>query len=274
MTNLDDLERNLLADARAFIEPDRADEQRVYSQLSAALVLGGAATASGIVAPDRGASAALRHFGSTSRALAVSAALVSAVAGFGAGFVTGRHSQRADATVARAVVAPPPAALPSTPALAVSAPSTGDKVPESTAQPKRHGKSAEPAARLQPDAIETESTTTDSVAADPIGEEVALLKRAERAIRYENALLALGLLRELDRRFPQGKLLDERAAARVMAQCLQLEPDAARAAGESYLRRASSNLYHDRVRRLCSVADAAPAEKDATPEKALTPSGD
>ncbi len=101
-----------------------------------------------------------------------------------------------------------------------------------------------------------------------------MLERVDQAIRSSEPQLALGLIRELDQRFPKGKLLDERAAARVMAQCLQLEPAAARQAGENYLRKAPGRAYHERVRQLCGLVEAVPNARTTAPEKVSGPSGD
>jgi hypothetical protein len=94
-------------------------------------------------------------------------------------------------------------------------------------------------------------------AAQPdLGAEVALLERAERAIRAGEGALALSFVDELDHKFPSSPLREERAAARILAQCVNARSsatparDAARAAAERFLAR-SSSVYADRVRRLC-----------------------
>ena len=93
-------------------------------------------------------------------------------------------------------------------------------------------------------------------------EELDLLRRAERTIRSGNSLVALGLLRDLDERFPKGQLLEERTAARVMAKCQLDEKDAARARGNAYLFAHPQSVYADRVRTLCQE-DFAKATKDS-----------
>ncbi len=109
---------------------------------------------------------------------------------------------------------------------------------------------------------------------DSIAEEVSLLRRAERAIRSREPELALGFIQELDRRFPHGKLLDERSAARVLANCLELEPDAARRAGEDYLSRTRGHVYDERVRLLCGLDENAQSAKSGAGEKDSKASGD
>jgi hypothetical protein len=88
--------------------------------------------------------------------------------------------------------------------------------------------------------------------------EVALLERAERAIRAGEGALALALLEELEQKFPASTLREERAAARVLAGCEQAGSngaaarEAARVAAERFLAQGSA-LYADRVRQLCEL---------------------
>lgn len=99
-------------------------------------------------------------------------------------------------------------------------------------------------------------------APDPFGDEVSLLQRAERAIRLGEAPLALSFLDELDRRFPQSTLSEERSAARVLAECALAAPDARRRA-ELFLRDREASVYSDRVRRLCGLERSTSAERAA-----------
>jgi hypothetical protein len=88
--------------------------------------------------------------------------------------------------------------------------------------------------------------------------EVALLERAERAIRAGEGARALALLEELEQKFPASTLREERAAARVLAGCEQAGSngaaarEAARVAAERFLAQGSA-LYADRVRQLCEL---------------------
>jgi len=92
---------------------------------------------------------------------------------------------------------------------------------------------------------------------DPFAEELALLERAERAIRSDQAALALSFLEELDQRFPKSSLLEERTAARVLAGCALGEP-LARTRAELFLRDRQASVYTDRVRRLCKLDVSTP----------------
>jgi hypothetical protein len=265
MTNLDDLERTILSEARAFIEPTVADEARILERL--ALGLGGVATISAIAAPRHGTLARLQRWLATRKAVALSCALLGAGAGFGAGFVVGHNNQRADvpsparfvedrdAESPRISAATPTAETPSDETKAVRAADESPAVLGSTPQ--------SPVFRR----TQSESNGSPLAVSDPIADELALLKRAERAIRARDSLLALGLLRELEQRFPRGKLLAERAAARVMAECQQQPPDVARRTGEAYLRGANSGVYNERVRRLCGISYSPSKQKGVSSDK-------
>jgi hypothetical protein len=95
---------------------------------------------------------------------------------------------------------------------------------------------------------------------DRFAAEVALLGRAERAIRAGEAALALALLDQLDREFSSPALGVERTAARALARCeasrsgSAAERAAARSAARELLTQGSS-LYADRVRKLCGLVD-------------------
>jgi hypothetical protein len=100
----------------------------------------------------------------------------------------------------------------------------------------------------------------DGESRDRFAAEVALLGRAERAIRGGEAALALALLEQLDREFPSSPLRVERAAARVLARCEASRSGSAaeRAAAQSAARELlsqGSSVYAGRVRELCGLAD-------------------
>jgi hypothetical protein len=84
-------------------------------------------------------------------------------------------------------------------------------------------------------------------------DELTLLSRAEHALRAGEAALALTFLDELERRHPRSTLLEERMAARLLADCLLDEPGArARAAG--FLRERQGSVYADRLQSTCAFA--------------------
>ena len=137
--------------------------------------------------------------------------------------------------------AAPAAPAPRTPSVGLDSPTPLGPRTASARAPARHTPSAR-------------SGTTP--AHDPFADELALLERAERAIRSDQAALALSFLDDLDQRFPKSSLLEERTAARVLADCALGEPPA-RARAELFLRDRQASVYTDRVRRLCRL-DALP----------------
>src|SRR5690606_23117475 len=88
--------------------------------------------------------------------------------------------------------------------------------------------------------------------ADPAGEELVLLARAERAIRASEPALALTFLDDLERRFPTSSMIEERRAARLLAGCALSNPGARRRA-ELFIEERAASVYTDRVRRSCGL---------------------
>jgi hypothetical protein len=116
------------------------------------------------------------------------------------------------------------------------------------ATPRAQGSSAAPSAthRAHPRAVPR------ATAADGFAEELALLRRAERATRSGDAALARSLIAELDARFPKTALRQERAALLVLVACLTSEP-AAQADARDFMRRHEQSLYIDRIRAACGL---------------------
>jgi hypothetical protein len=89
------------------------------------------------------------------------------------------------------------------------------------------------------------------------GEELALLQRAERAVRADNAALGLALIAELEAKYPRSKLLEERRAIELMAQCGAGATDGAVRA-ERFLREQPRSIYAARIEKLCSASVTPP----------------
>jgi hypothetical protein len=102
---------------------------------------------------------------------------------------------------------------------------------------------------------------------DPAAEELALLARAERAIRTGQPALALSFLDELDARFPGSTMLEERGAARLLADCALSAPGSRRRA-ELFLSDRAASVYTDRLRRSCGVETRAAIDPTPTPAAA------
>jgi hypothetical protein len=171
----------------------------------------------------------------------------------GVGFLSGylAHSsasprpepQRAAVVAASGTAVPQVVAEPSpvAPSDALDAPREPE--PEPAEAPRKR---SAPASPLPPPAA------TPGPASPAPGEELALLQRAERAVRADNAALALALIDELEARYPRSTLLEERSAIELLAHCRAGATDA-RTRAARFLRQHPSSLYAGRVRELCSL---------------------
>ena len=86
---------------------------------------------------------------------------------------------------------------------------------------------------------------------DPLTAEVALLRTAQGALRNHDGARALEALDTHARRFPDGVLAEERAAARVFALCELGRSAEARSAKASFLSLHPSSPTAERVRKAC-----------------------
>ena len=89
-----------------------------------------------------------------------------------------------------------------------------------------------------------------------MNDELALLRRVERALRNADPALALALLGELDERFPDTRLVEERQAARLLAGCRLQDPNAI-ARAHAFLHDNPASVYRQRVQLACEH-DTAP----------------
>jgi hypothetical protein len=96
-------------------------------------------------------------------------------------------------------------------------------------------------------------------------EAVRLLQRADRAVQNGQAGFAITLLDELDARFPDRILSEERAAMRVLAACASGDIAGARAAA-SKIPSGSGSIYDERIERSCVA-------RSETSEQSLEPQG-
>ena len=268
----DEIDRRFIRAAQRELAPSAADrgrnEARLLERLGPASPWGGPA-GSGLGLSRRGA----RSFGSGAIA-ALGAArgsrlgmlgvglVVGAVVGGWFGFGLGRSgvsSPRAApaADTPLVIAAPGPAQsepvraaplvpLPDTPSLE---PSGASAVPEREAAP-----AVADGARQRPASARPKGPRRPSAAApfeSSLSVEIAMLQRARRALNDENGRLALGIVLELDERFPKGVLVEERNATRILSLCqLERVGEAQRAARE-FLDRYPASVYAERVRESC-----------------------
>jgi hypothetical protein len=189
----------------------------------------------------------------------------------GAGFAAGYWSaQRTDTAPTRAnseargePAAPPSPVEPAVPpAVATPAPDTAARA--TRAEPARLA-ARDPASRRRHRPAEAgaqELTSAPATAA--LGDELALLRRVERALRAEDPALALALLSELEQRFPTTDLVEERAAANVLARCGTREPDW-RLVAERFLQKRPTSVYAERIRTSCALESTARGAGEGSP---------
>ncbi|HEU4578317.1 MAG TPA: hypothetical protein VFS67_08685 [Polyangiaceae bacterium] len=84
-----------------------------------------------------------------------------------------------------------------------------------------------------------------------LAQELALLQRARRALNRNDALLALGIVQSLDERFPDGVLMEERAATRILSLCQLGRSAEAGEQGQHFLLAHPRSVYAERVRHSC-----------------------
>lgn len=254
MRELDELERRVLDGARQSLEPAAADQSRVWAALS--LELGTAAIVAGpsMLAQTRtlSASEATKTVGGSLAVkwstLVGSAALIGA-AGFGSGYFVGTSADHRDSVTATQLRATPlPTLTPSPVARVVEQASEQNVVRQTNTQ--RPGRAAQGRSAV---AVPSAPAARPAAGDDAFYEELSLLQRAERAIRSNNPMVALALLGDLDEQYPRGKLLEERAAARVMAGCQQSLDANSQGAARRFLASRPQSVYAGRVQSLCAL---------------------
>ncbi len=88
-------------------------------------------------------------------------------------------------------------------------------------------------------------------AASSFAAELAMLRHARRALREGDGQLALRIVASLDERFPNGLLLEERGATRILGLCRMEHLPEARQQAHVFLRRYPASVYAERVRSSC-----------------------
>jgi hypothetical protein len=264
MTDSGTLERSLAA-LRAELSPSAADKLRLRARIVAPTLAGGAAS----TAAPLTRWAALQAAGS----LGVASGLVLLALGGSVGFWLGRdgaHELAANGAVAapRTLASSPRAGIaPSSPSVIAKAESAEAAIIElapvepATVEPAP----VEPMASSSTPANEGHHrgtpvrprATRKALAPNPLNDELALLRRVERALRNADPALAVALLAELDERFPDSRLVEERLAARRIADC-RLGSGDALAQARAFLREHPASVYRQRVQLACDVLDAQP----------------
>jgi hypothetical protein len=265
MTDVDPLDETLEL-ARAVLAPSVVEDARLRRALGLAPNGSPSPAAEPSAAAERGGLLGPRAWRAL-RASGSAGILVGAVlagVGFGAGLWLGRAELR---------VAPQPLGGPPASEVPSDTPAAGAALPASLepATPVPHEAVSEPPEPSRPppepsphrEARAARSAPSRAHAASSAAAaELALLRRVERALRAQNPALALALLAELDQRFPDTRLAEERDAAHVIAAC-GVGEGGARLRAERFLREHGASVYAERVREACSIA-AQPARGEGS----------
>ncbi len=244
MSRVDELERAMLEGARRQLAPSASDRMRVQT-----LLLGNEAWFQ--PAPARRPS--LRSFARSWRGGAALGFALGALLGFGGSQVLGLLSgpqvpaaaagePALEAPVSSPLAAPAPAEPP--PARSELAAPSAESASEEAVRVERPQARREAPPRGRRSVAEQERST--------LAQELALLQRARRALNREDGRLALGIVESLDERFPDGVLMEEREATRILSLCQLQRTDEARAQGQQFLAEHPRSVYAERVRRSCA----------------------
>jgi hypothetical protein len=239
------------------ISPTPHDKARLRALIVAPAALLAPGPADGEALPARAAAphAPLTRWAAlkTAGALGVAAGSLLLGVGGGIGFWLGRGSSEPPAPMLVERHAPRAAEAPALPA------APAPEQPASADAPTIEPTSA-PETRRAPRPVRPRATRA---APNPLNDELALLRRVERALRNSEPALALALLGELDQRFPDSRLVEERLAARRIAECRLGEPGATTRA-QAFAREHAQSVYRQRVQLACAPAEA---ERAAPPSK-------
>lgn len=194
MSELSPEARGLIDEGHSALRPSLGDRARVRSALAARL--GGAA----LLLPHQAGAAVPKSLLAWSQAHTVLAGVSAGLLAIGATYFAAQSSVE---PAASAPVKPPSMAPLTTRPPAVPLKTETRIEPEPT--------SAEPEPAVSP--------VRRQAPVDPLVEEVAILSRATSALRAGKPAEGLRLLNEHQRKFPNGRLAEERRSARIQALC-------------------------------------------------------
>lgn len=229
MNDHDPAEEALLADARRQLSPSDQDVARVLGALRTTLASGAATSGSSVGATGPAPRLARPWL------LKLMAALTIAGVSGAVGYALGVRATEQRAPLP--VPASAPVALPSA-LLAVEHEPTLPEAQQDHAPPRDRDAPVRPAQSAREAGMRS------------MKQELDAMRRVDRLLHEDNPQRALALLQQLDRSVPDGKLMQERAAAAVIARCALGTGESARVADE-FAARYPDSVYLARVRQKC-----------------------
>jgi hypothetical protein len=249
MTELDASAREVLRAARSAYEPTPDDQKRVRAALVPALA---GAPEPSLADMSPSSPAATTAAGDLTVAKLVAGGVLIGAVGFGGGYAVGQNTAQEP---------PLPATLPSEPqtlgALATSAASVPTAPPRSTPRGIREDSlDHDPALRGSASRAKSRPVTSDKTpeGSSTLGEEVTLLRRAQRTLREGDPAGSLALLDWMKERYPSGALAEERTVARVLALCSAGKDAQARGVAGRFLAKHPGSVHAARLRSTCAFS--------------------
>jgi hypothetical protein len=226
MSELSPEARELVDDGLSVLRPSSRDRARVATALAARL--GTAA----LLLPEA-AGAAPKALAVWPKLATVAASVSAGIAAIGATYWLTQTA----ATPTEAPVKPPAVAAP----VVTHAPPPATSVESDDVPPSA----------LAPEPVVT--TPRKAATVDPLVEEVAILSKATSALRAGNPAEGLRLLEEHQRKFPKGRLAEERRAARIQALCALGKLSAAEAELARLAQSSPRSPHLARAQRACGI---------------------
>ena len=249
MTELDASARAMLKAARHGYDPTPDDHERVKAALVPALAGARGPTPADIA---QSSPAAATTAGSVTLAKLVAGGVMIGAVGFGGGYAVGQKAVPEPPVPATHPAASPPRSdltNPAAPARAAAPPaaSPDDEADLDDDGAPRRASARQPRSRpaTPKKAPEGEST---------LGEEVTLLRRAQRSLREGDPAGSLALLDWMKERYPSGTLAEERTVARVLALCGAGKATQAQALAKRFLAKHPGSVHAARLRASCAFS--------------------
>jgi len=255
--DLDSSLRESLASARARLEPQPHQQGELLQRVVLAL---GAPVLPGAGLPGAELGAASTASTAAGAPVLLKALVVSAVVGAVAGTV---------ALAPWSVSEPAPPPRPNVEQQQDAAKPVAPSVEERPMPPAREKTEDAPAREAAPARSNPPQQVEPSLAGGPQpvgpGEELALLRRAQAALRDGDAALALRLMESLDSAVTSAALSAERGVTRVLALCALGRSGDAEAAARVVLERSDAAVYRPRVAASCAKGVLLSGPSDETP---------